>query len=80
MKVKIQTIDELVGIIIPPDVMQRYGWHVGDTLELRESDGGIELSGKNETLPDTVDFERQLRHARTAMRKYHTALSELAKS
>jgi hypothetical protein len=45
----------------------------GDTLEIREADGAIEL------VPENADLAEQLRAARLGMQKYRVALRELAK-
>jgi bifunctional DNA-binding transcriptional regulator/antitoxin component of YhaV-PrlF toxin-antitoxin module len=77
-KITIQKIGEDHGIALPQEILDRLGWKEGQILELHVDDTGIELFD-----PKTVsdeDSQRQLLAAKMAMRKYHGALSALAKS
>ncbi|MGO4319774.1 AbrB family transcriptional regulator [Agrobacterium tumefaciens] len=81
MKATICEIGEAAGIVIPKDMLERLGWKTGDVLDLSVYGNMLELraaGGLDEEL--TGDFNRQLEHARIAMRKYHVALRTLAKS
>jgi len=73
MNVTIRKIGNSEGIIIPKEVLHRLGLSNGDSLELRETDGGIQL------IPETADLAEQMRAARIGMEKYRVALRELAK-
>ena len=73
MNITIRKIGNSEGIIIPKEVLDRMGLKTGDTLELREVSGNIEL------IPEQADLSEQLEAARRGMKKYHVALRELAK-
>lgn len=73
MNVVIRKIGNSEGVIIPKEVLKNLGLKSGDTLELREADGTIEL------IPENADLGEQLRAARLGMEKYRVALRELAK-
>lgn len=73
MNVTIRKIGNSEGIIIPKEVLERMGLKAGDTFELKESSGSIEL------VPEQEDLSEQLEAARRGMKKYHVALKELAK-
>jgi putative addiction module antidote len=73
MNVTIRKIGNSEGIIIPKEVLQRLGLGSGDSLELRETDGAIQL------VPESADLAEQMRAARIGMEKYRVALRELAK-
>jgi putative addiction module antidote len=73
MNVTIRKIGNSEGIIIPRDVLNRLGLKAGDTLEIAENKGSIELR------PEQADLAEQLKAARLGMEKYRTALRELAK-
>ncbi|MCJ9669306.1 MULTISPECIES: AbrB/MazE/SpoVT family DNA-binding domain-containing protein [unclassified Neorhizobium] len=77
-KITIQKIGEDHGIALPQDILHRLGWKEGQVLELHIDDTGIELFDPK-TISDE-DFQRQFLAAKMAMRKYHVALSALAKS
>ncbi|WP_245282035.1 AbrB/MazE/SpoVT family DNA-binding domain-containing protein [Rhizobium sp. LC145] len=77
-KVTTQQIGEECGVILPRDVLDRLGWKEGRTLELRVDDTGIEIFDAQKI--SDKEFQRQIFAAKMAMRKYHKALSELAKS
>ncbi|WCJ63425.1 AbrB/MazE/SpoVT family DNA-binding domain-containing protein [Agrobacterium tumefaciens] len=73
MNITIRKIGNSEGIIIPKEVLDRMGLKAGDSLELREAAGNIEL------VPEHAELREQLEAARRGMKKYHTALRELAK-
>ncbi|CAN7250351.1 AbrB/MazE/SpoVT family DNA-binding domain-containing protein [Neorhizobium sp. LjRoot104] len=77
-KITIQKIGENHSIILPQDVLDRLDWKEGQVLELHVDDTGVELFDPKTVSDD--DFQRQLLAAKMAMRKYHVALSALAKS
>ena len=73
MNVTIRKIGNSVGIIIPKDVLDRLGLKAGDSLELTQEAGKIQLA------PQNADLADQLKAARLGMEKYKVALRELAK-
>jgi putative addiction module antidote len=73
MNVTIRKIGNSEGIIIPKEVLNRLGLKAGDTLEIAENEGAIELR------PEQADLAEQMRAARMGMEKYRVALRELAK-
>lgn len=73
MNATIRKIGNSEGIIIPKEILHRMGLKAGDTLEIRENDGNIEL------VPEQADLAEQLKAARLGMQKYRVALRELAK-
>jgi putative addiction module antidote len=73
MNVTIRKIGNSEGIIIPKEVLNRLGLRAGDTLEIAEANGAIELR------PEQADLAEQLKAARIGMEKYRVALRELAK-
>ncbi|OJF95157.1 AbrB/MazE/SpoVT family DNA-binding domain-containing protein [Pararhizobium antarcticum] len=73
MNVTIRKIGNSEGIIIPKEVLDRFGLKAGDELQINENGSKIEL------VPQKADLAEQLRAARIGMKKYHTALRELAK-
>ncbi|AXA42239.1 AbrB/MazE/SpoVT family DNA-binding domain-containing protein [Rhizobium leguminosarum] len=73
MNVTIRKIGNSEGIIIPKEVLQRLGLSCGDSLELREFEGNIQL------VPESADLAEQMRAARIGMEKYRGALRELGK-
>ena len=73
MNVTIRKIGNSEGIIIPKEMLNRFGLKLGDKLEIAESDGAIKLR------PEQADLAEQLKAARMGMEKYRVALRELAK-
>ena len=73
MNVTIRKIGNSEGIIIPKELLDRLGLKAGDTLDVREEQGGIQLT------PEPADLTDQLKAAREGMAKYRVALRELAK-
>ncbi|MCH8239096.1 MAG: AbrB/MazE/SpoVT family DNA-binding domain-containing protein [Proteobacteria bacterium] len=74
MKLEIKKIGNSTGIILPKELLARIGFAQGDSVFVTETaDGGIKIS------PRDPEFERGMEIARKAMRKYKTALRELAK-
>lgn len=73
LKIKITTVGNSVGVILPKEVLARLKVEKGDTLTLVETPNGIELS------PYDAEFEAAMDVARKGMRKYRNALRELAK-
>jgi putative addiction module antidote len=73
MNATIRKIGNSEGIIIPKEVLDRMGLKAGDSLEIREENGGIAL------VPEQAELAEQLKAARLGMEKYRVALRELAK-
>jgi putative addiction module antidote len=73
MNVTIRKIGNSEGVILPKEVLHKLGLKSGDTLQLNEVDGSIQL------VPEQADLAEQLRAARLGMQKYRAALRELAK-
>lgn len=71
--VKLTTIGNSVGIILPKEVLGKLNVSKGDTLVVSESPTGVHLT------PFNPDFERQLKLAEEGMNRYRDALHELAK-
>ncbi|MBO0142330.1 AbrB/MazE/SpoVT family DNA-binding domain-containing protein [Agrobacterium sp. Ap1] len=73
MNTTIRKIGNSEGVIIPKEILDRLGLKAGDSVEIREQDGGIQL------MPEQADLAEQLKAARIGMEKYRIALRELAK-
>lgn len=73
MNTTIRKIGNSEGVIIPKEILDRLGLKAGDSVEIREQDGGIHLK------PEQADLAEQLKAARVGMEKYRIALRELAK-
>ena len=74
-EVRLRKIGNSEGVIIPKDVLERYGLKSGDVLELSEGAGEIALKAK---ASGTSDFDRKMEMARKVMDKYKVALQKLA--
>jgi len=72
-KVKITSIGNSAGIILPKELLARLRLEKGDELSLIETQGGFQLR------PAEDEFDQQMVAMRTVMKKYRTALRELAK-
>ena len=70
--VKVTTIGNSAGIILPKDVLSRLKVERGDTLFLVETSNGIELS------PYDQDFADEMISAKRVMKKYRDVLRKLA--
>jgi putative addiction module antidote len=73
MNITIRKIGNSEGLIIPKEVLANLGLKSGDSVVLREIDGGFEIT------QEKADLAEQLRAARLGMQKYRVALRELAK-
>lgn len=73
IKIKITTVGNSVGVVLPKDLLARMNVAKGDTLCVSETPNGIELS------PYDPEFEAQMESGREGMRAYRNALRELAK-
>lgn len=73
MQVKVTSIGNSVGIVLPKEALVRLKVEKGDTLYLVETAEGFTLT------PYQQDFEVQMQAAEKVMKKYRNALRELAK-
>ena len=73
LKLKVTTIGNSIGVVLPKEVLAHLKVGKGDTLTVLETANGIELSSYD------ADFEETMDAAREAMREYRNALRELAK-
>ncbi len=73
LKVKLTSIGNSVGVIIPKEALAKMNVSKGDTLFLAEEPEGYKLT------PYEKDFAQQVKVAEGVMSKYRNALHELAK-
>ena len=72
MKLKIVSVGNSAGVILPKDVLDHLKLAKGDTLYLRETQNGYEVS------PYDPDFERTMELAEKVMREDRDVLRRLA--
>lgn len=72
-KLKITTVGNSTGVVLPKEVLAKMQVEKGDNLYLTETANGFEIS------PYDPDFESEMAIARQVMKKYRNALRELAK-
>jgi putative addiction module antidote len=72
-QLKIIKIGNSAGVILPKEVLERLRLEVGDSLSCNQTPDGIALAAKD------PEFDRQMAEARSIMKRYRNALSELAK-
>ncbi len=70
--VKITTIGNSVGIVLPKEVLNRLHVEKGDSLYLLETPEGIQLT------PYDQDFGAEMEAAKRVMRKHRDVLRKLA--
>ena len=73
MNITFRRIGNSLGIILPKEMLDRYGIKEGDAVDVVEGEKAIELR------PQNADLTEQLKAARIGMEKYRVALRELAK-
>nr|WP_316653500.1 AbrB/MazE/SpoVT family DNA-binding domain-containing protein [uncultured Gellertiella sp.] len=73
MNVTIRKIGNSEGIIIPKEVLQKYGLKAGDELKFEDLKGSFALTPHDAALAD------QMEAAHVGMERYRAALRELAK-
>ena len=73
LKIKVTTVGNSVGVVLPKEVLARLKIEKGDSLTLIETANGIEL------MPYDAEFDADMEAARKVMRKYRNTLRELAK-
>ena len=71
-KVKITTVGNSTGIVLPRDVLERLRVKKGDTLYVVETPGGVKLT------PYDPEFANQLETAEQVMREDRDSLKKLA--
>jgi putative addiction module antidote len=71
---QIRKIGNSIGLILPKDMAARLNLKEGDKLfPIEQPGGGLILT------PHDPDFEKAMEVARRGMKRYHNALTELAK-
>jgi len=73
IKVKVTSIGNSVGIVLPQEALTKLKTGKGETLYLVDSPEGFMLT------PYQQNFEKQIEAAEKVMKKYRNALHELAK-
>jgi len=73
LKVKVTTIGNSMGIVLPKEALAKLRAEKGDVLFLVDTPDGLTLT------PYQQDFENQMNAAEKVMKKYRNALHELAK-
>ena len=73
IKVKLTSIGNSMGIVLPKEALTKLKIGKGETLYLVESPEGFMLT------PYQQNFEKQMEVAEKVMNKYRNALHELAK-
>jgi len=70
--VRITTVGNSSGVVLPKDVMAKLRVEKGDQLYITETPNGIELT------PYDEEFAKQMESARRVMRKHRDVLRKLA--
>jgi len=73
LKVKVTQIGNSMGIILPKEALSRLKAEKGDILYLIDSSEGLTLT------PYQQNFQKQMEAAEKVVKKYRSALHELAK-
>lgn len=71
-KLKITTVGNSAGVVLPKEILERLRVEKGDTLYVVETPNGIELT------PYDADFARKLEIGKRVMRKNRDLLRKLA--
>lgn len=72
LKVKVTSVGNAMGILLPEEALKKLNAGNGDTLYLVEDTGGFTLTSHQQ------DFESQMETAEKVLKKYRNALHELA--
>jgi putative addiction module antidote len=72
-KLKVTTVGNSTGVILPKEVLAKMQVEEGDNLYLTETANGFEIS------PYDPEFAEEMETARQVMKQYRNALRELAK-
>ncbi len=75
LKVKITSIGNSMGIVLPKEVLTKLNAEKGDILYLVDTPEGLTLTPYQQDF----DFDEQMKAAKKVMKKYRNALHELAK-
>ncbi len=70
--VKVTTVGNSVGIVLPKEMLERLRISKGDTLQVTETPDGVKLT------PYDAEFAKQLAVAEGVMRKRRNVLRKLA--
>ncbi|PHS32653.1 MAG: AbrB/MazE/SpoVT family DNA-binding domain-containing protein [Methylophaga sp.] len=73
LKVKVTSVGNSMGILLPKEALRKMNASKGDTLYLVEGSDGYTLT------PYQQDFEAQVETAENIMKRYKNTLRELAK-
>jgi putative addiction module antidote len=73
LKVKVTSVGNSMGILLPKEALRKMKATKGDTLYLVEGPDGYRLT------PYQQDFGKQIEVAETIMKRYKNTLHELAK-
>jgi putative addiction module antidote len=73
LKVKVTSIGNSMGILLPKETLTKLRVSKGDILYLVDGPQGLTLT------PYRQDFEKQMEAAEKVLKKYRNALHELAK-
>lgn len=72
-KLKVTTLGNSTGVVLPKEVLAKMHIKKGDNLYLTPTPNGFEIS------PYNPEFEQEMEIARKVMKQYRSALRELAK-
>jgi putative addiction module antidote len=70
--VKVTTVGNSIGIVLPKEILERLRIEKGDTLYVSETPGGVQLT------PFKPEFARIVEAGRRVTRKYRNTLRKLA--
>jgi putative addiction module antidote len=70
--VKVTTVGNSVGIVLPKEILARLNIQKGDTLYVTETPDGVQLT------PYRADFDKTMQVALDVMRRYRDTLKKLA--
>ncbi len=73
IELKLTTIGDSLGVVLPKEALARLKVHKGDRLYLTETPDGYRLT------PYDPEFETQMAAARRVMKNRRTSLGELSK-
>ncbi|MBL6752255.1 MAG: AbrB/MazE/SpoVT family DNA-binding domain-containing protein [Nevskia sp.] len=74
MKLKITTVGNSAGVVLPKELLARLRLDKGDTLYVTELPDGIKLAAYD------PEFERQMEVAESVMRRRRTLLHKLSEN
>lgn len=70
--VKVTTVGNSVGIVLPKEILARLNVKKGDTLYVTETPDGVQLT------PYRADFDKTMQIAQDVMGRYRDTLRKLA--